>query len=319
MPCDYFPITILQNGVKLTNEPPKGIKANLLKNYSEFPENMIESCSKPEVWRNLLYSFSLFHSIVLERKKFGSLGWNKMYDFNDSDLETSLELTKIMLDQYPETPWEAIKYLTAEINYGGRVTDALDRVTLATILHWFCDEKVIEPNYSFIPSNTYIIPTSMSVAEVITTIQQLPDLDSPEIFGMNLNAEIIYQFKESSKLLTKVLELQPRDVVGGEGEKSPDEQTIEMIEVLLGKYPQVIAKEGERRPSIRNFNDSLEICLVQEIERFNKLLGVIMNSLNDLTKAIEGEIIMSEELDMMNGCLQKNKVPTNWEKVAYPS
>lgn len=35
MPCDYFPITILQNGVKLTNEPPKGIKANLLKTYSQ--------------------------------------------------------------------------------------------------------------------------------------------------------------------------------------------------------------------------------------------------------------------------------------------
>lgn len=31
MPCDYFPVTILQNSLKLTNEPPRGIKSNMKK------------------------------------------------------------------------------------------------------------------------------------------------------------------------------------------------------------------------------------------------------------------------------------------------
>jgi len=33
MPCSYFPIFILQNSAKITNEPPKGLKANVQKTY----------------------------------------------------------------------------------------------------------------------------------------------------------------------------------------------------------------------------------------------------------------------------------------------
>ena len=59
--------------------------------------------------------------------------------------------------------------------------------------------------------------------------------------------------------------------------------------------------------------------MVQEVERFNLLLRVIKDSMENLVKAIEGEIIMSEELDMMQEALLKNVVPKNWENYAYPS
>jgi dynein heavy chain len=34
MPVDYFPAAILQNGLKMTTEPPRGIKANLKRSYN---------------------------------------------------------------------------------------------------------------------------------------------------------------------------------------------------------------------------------------------------------------------------------------------
>ena len=46
--------------------------------------------------------------MVLERRKFGSLGWNILYDFNESDLETSLTVVSNLLTSYDDIPYDAI-------------------------------------------------------------------------------------------------------------------------------------------------------------------------------------------------------------------
>jgi len=46
MPSEIFPVSILQNGVKVTNEPPKGLKNNILGSYLGIDENEFEGCSK---------------------------------------------------------------------------------------------------------------------------------------------------------------------------------------------------------------------------------------------------------------------------------
>lgn len=51
----------------------------------------------------------------------------------------------MFLDDYEEIPWEALNYMVAQANYGGRVTDAKDRRLIEVILLDFYTEKVLDP------------------------------------------------------------------------------------------------------------------------------------------------------------------------------
>lgn len=59
--------------------------------------------------------------------------------------------------------------------------------------------------------------------------------------------------------------------------------------------------------------------LLQEIERYNRLLTKMASTLALLMKAIKGLVIMSPELDLMYTALMKNQVPPNWSDISYPS
>ena len=69
--------------------------------------------------------------------------------------QVSENLLSLYLDGYDETPWDALKYLIAGINYGGHVTDDWDRRLLLTYINnLFTDNVLSQPFYkSVFPFN----------------------------------------------------------------------------------------------------------------------------------------------------------------------
>jgi dynein heavy chain len=135
---------------------------------------------------------AFFHAIVQERRKFGPLGWNIRYEFNDSDLETSRTMLKIFLDEQEDIPWDALLYVTGHINYGGRVTDDWDRRCLISLLRQYSNNDILEDGYKFSESGIYFAPTNGSLDVYRNYIDTLPLIDNPEVFGLHENANITY-------------------------------------------------------------------------------------------------------------------------------
>ena len=87
MPAESFPVQVLQNGVKMTSDPPSGLRANLIRSYSALSDELLKESKPPKIFKTLLFGFCYFHSAVQDRRKFGPIGCNIACGFTPEDLQ----------------------------------------------------------------------------------------------------------------------------------------------------------------------------------------------------------------------------------------
>jgi dynein heavy chain len=320
MPSKHFPVSVLQNGVKMTREPPKGLKANLRSFYHGLTDDDLQLTSKPDVYRKLLFGLAFFHANVQERRKFGPLGWNVPYEFNSSDLDISRRQLEMFLDEYEAVPYKVLNFLVSYINYGGRVTDDKDLRTIDVILADYFMPKVLADGYAISPSGHYHTieaDEDNPQPSYMEYIDSLPFNADPEVFGMHHNANITCDQNDTYGMFDTLLSLQPRSSSGGG--KTREEIIADTAASIADRLPREFDIEAISMTYPVKYEESMNTVLVQECIRYNNLLAVMHRTLPEIQKALTGLVVMSSELDAMGSAMVAQKVPEIWEAKAYPS
>ena len=91
--------------------------------------------------------------------------------------------------------------------------------------------------------------------------------------------------------------------------------TIEIIEEIDKKLPEVFDVEDVFNQFPTDYNESMNTVLLQEIIRYNVLIATMKKTIKNLKMALLGKIVMSEEMEKMAASLFINQVPLIWSKV----
>lgn len=325
-PSNNIPIGILSRCIKLTNEPPAGLKANLKNAICSFDAAWFDELESKQ--KSILFGICHFHAIMMERKKFGTKGFNMMYPFSLGDLRDS----SIVLNNYMEgaggsgkIPWDDLRYIFGEIMYGGHIVNDFDRLLARVYLDFYLRDDLLEEmelfpfceqekNVSFksIPATTFELYNKH--------IDEGLKGETPLAFGLHPNAEIDFRTTMSTEMLNSLIELQPRESGGGEGVLSPERVAENSLNEILDRLGDTefdmadldSALEGDAKGPFQN-------VFMQECDSMNLLLIEIKRSLNELNMGFAGELTMTDKMEGLMIALFLDRVPDAWTKLAWAS
>ena len=239
------------------------------------------------------------------------------YEFSLGDLAVSKRQLKPLIENYKSPPYEALLYLTGDCNYGGRVTDNTDRITLTSLLSDIYKDDIMYSHYRFCSLSPYKVPDCpVSFIDLINTIDSYPSEETPYLFGLNSNANIAYSREQGQNLLVSLIKIEAKSSASTINEKQELLKIFdEILKLLVPEFP--LSQVKEKFPL--QYKDSLNIFLQQEVQKYNTLTKIIKQSIGKLKKALEGQIIITHDLEVLSEYILHNQVPSMWASYSYLS
>jgi dynein heavy chain len=327
-PSDEIPIGILERSIKLTNEPPQGLKANMKRAFTFFTKEEIEDMDAKV--KTILFALCYYHSVVIERRKFGPKGWNMSYPFSMGDLRDSSIVLRTYMEKNAasgKVPWDDLRYIFGEIMYGGHIVDDRDRRLNNAYLENLMKDNLLDEAelLPFVEGKgvSFKCPGVLTYGKYIEHIEENLPPETPLAFGMHPNAEIDFLTTTCNTLFKTLVELQPKDAVDDEsgGGNVQIEKTQELmvrinddiqLEQNKPNMDDIVSKLGEDRDPYQN-------VFLQECEYMSVLINEILKSLFDLDLAFKGELTMTDTMEGLMDSIFLDRVPEKWSKLAFAS
>ena len=318
---DIIPEPILQASIKVSNEAPQDLKANMKRALNNFDQARLDSCSKKNEFKAILFALCFFHSLIIGRRKFGAIGWSTKYNFNEGDLQICADVLNNYLEKYEKVPYEDLRYLYGEIMYGGHITDDWDRRTNNAYLTTLIKPELLT-GCNLAKNFKSPDPSKFNYEDYQKYINDKLPPESPILFYLHPNAEISYNTSQGQFLFECILDIQGGGgTTGGEEKQQKGDSLQDNIKKFMDRLkeknmfsiPQLRQKAG-KNPS------PYDIVAFQECERLNYIFSSCLKSLEDLEKGLNGELNITDAMEALSQSITYNKLPEAWNTAAgYPS
>ena len=327
-PSNTIPIGILSRCIKITNEPPSGLRSNLKRAWCFFSKEYVEDMDSKT--KSILFGLCFFHSVMMERKMFGPMGFNMKYPFSIGDLRDSATCLQNYMDNISggKIPWDDLRYIFGEIMYGGHIVNDYDRLVAKEYLSFLMKDELLDETEMYPYSNdeefksiSFISPAPTSFSKYLHHIDAEMTQDTPVAFGLHPNAEIDFRVKECRILFETLTTLQAGSTalnVSISGEENPATVAGTVASDLLGH----LADKGfDMEEIIRSLDEvgPYQNVFLQEMETLTRVLAEIKRSLQELKQGLRGELTMSESMEQLQLSLCTDSIPSSWRKCSWES
>ena len=126
--------------------------------------------------------------------------------------------------------------MTCEVQYGGRITDNLDRELFNAYGDDYIKEGIFGNEHTFIEIISegqgtatkerfkYKIPANPNneISKYREYVDSVPPVDNPEVFGLHPNADLTFRLKESLEMISTLQETRPKDSGGNQAVSRDD-------------------------------------------------------------------------------------------------
>ncbi|RXW18442.1 hypothetical protein EST38_g7401 [Candolleomyces aberdarensis] len=329
-----IPVNILRQSRLIMNEPPPGVKANLVDSLRSIAPTRLSQGPAEKV--RLYFLLAWFHAVVQERLRYAPLGWSKVYDFNDSDMSSAFGTIDTWLNSVsrgranidPATiPWDALRTLIKQSVYGGRVDSDFDQRILDSFVDSLFTPAAYNVDFELVPSvageQLLTSPDGTKLEHFLSWVQSLPDREPPSWLSLPPTAERVIAVAQGNELLSKLRKMRmladDDDEAGAatttksQGSQQPAwmrsllERCKEWLDLLPQKFNMLPPQPAEHQ-------DPLYRLFAREGSIGRKLLDQVRKDLADVVKVCRGELKQTNHLRTLISSLTKGTIPDHWRR-----
>ncbi|MBN3304013.1 DYHC2 protein, partial [Amia calva] len=312
----FTPI-LLQSSLKITYEAPPGLKKNLMRTYESWS---LEQISKKGLLPRAqsLFCLAWFHAVCQERRNYIPQGWTKFYEFSLSDLRAGFEIIDRLFDGTKDFQWEFVHGLLENAIYGGRIDNTFDLRILRSYLEQFFNSRLNAGSQTRSKKLTFssqiTLPSSCSIMDYRSVIENLPEDDKPAFFGLPANIERSSQRIVSSQVISQLRVLSRSVTAGSKFDREIWSNELSPVLNLWKKLNQgsSLIHQKVSPPSKSQGSPVLSFII---LEQFNaiRLVQSIHQSLAALSKVIRGTSLLTSDVQKLATALLNQECPLSWQ------